>query len=45
MRISYYFAKLIKKIQIPAIKNSNISKTAKVCSGSHILGTSIGKYS
>ena len=45
MRLSYYFAKLIKKIQIPAIKNSNISKTAKVCSGSHILWTSIGKYS
>ena len=45
MTISYLFAKLMKKIQIPAIKNSDIHKKAKVCSGSHIVNSSLNEYS
>ncbi|PWL55885.1 MAG: glycosyl transferase family 1 [Clostridium cadaveris] len=45
MDISYLLSKLIKKIHIPSIKKSNIDKTAKVCSGSHLVEVNIGKYS
>lgn len=45
MNIKYLFSKLIKKIQIPAIIDSNIDKTSKICSGSHINNCTIGKYS
>lgn len=45
MTISYLFAKLMKKIQIPAIKDSDIHKKAKVCSGSHIVNSSLNEYS
>ena len=45
MRISYYFAKFIKKMHLPAVKNSDINKKAKVCPGAHILDSQVGKYS
>jgi len=45
MNIKYLVSKFIKKLHIPAIKNSNIDKTAKVCSGSHIVNVDMGKYS
>ena len=45
MGISYYFAKLIKKLQIPAIKDSEIDRKAKVCTGAHILNSKVGRYS
>lgn len=44
MRLSYYFSKFIKKLYIPAIKNSNIDKSAKICSGSHVVDATIEKY-
>ena len=45
MKVSYYFSKLIKKLQIPAIKDSEIHKRAKVCTGAHVLKTKVGRYS
>lgn len=45
MKIKYYFSKLIKKLHIPAIKDSYIDKTSKVCSGSHLVNVKMGKYS
>lgn len=45
MRLSYFISKLIKKLHIPAIKNSSIDKTSKICSGSHIVNVRIGRYS
>ena len=45
MGISYYFAKLIKKLQIPAIKDSEIDRKAKICSGAHVLNSKVGRYS
>lgn len=44
MQLSYYLSKLIKKIYIPAIKQSNKHKTVKVCSGSHIVNSHINRY-
>jgi len=45
MRISYYISKILKKIHIPAIKNSNIHHTSKVGSFSHMLNVKMNKYS
>ena len=45
MKISYYFSKLIKKLHIPAIKDSRISKRSKVCSGAHVVGSEVLDYS
>lgn len=45
MRISYFFSKLIKKLHIPAIKNSYINKTSRICPGAHVVNSQIGKYS
>ncbi|HOA19592.1 MAG TPA: CatB-related O-acetyltransferase [Sedimentibacter sp.] len=44
MNLSFLISKLIKKLHIPAIKNSTIDKTAKVCSGSHIVNSTLGRY-
>lgn len=44
-KIAYYFAKFIRKIQIPAIKNSAIFKTSKIMAGCHIVDSNIGRYS
>lgn len=45
MKLSYFVSKLIKKLHLPAIRDSIIQKTSKVCSGSHIVQSSLGKYS
>ena len=45
MGLSYYFSKLIKKIQLPAVKNSVIDKKAKICTGAHVVDSEVGKYS
>lgn len=45
LKLSYLLAKLIKKLHIPAIKESCIHKTSKICSGSHIVSTNVKKYS
>ncbi len=43
-KINYYISKFIKKLHIPAIKNSKIHKTSKIASASHIVDTTINKY-
>lgn len=44
--IKYLIAKLLKKaLHIPAIRNSTIDKTSRVCSGSHIYRSSMDRYS
>lgn len=45
MSIKYFISKLIKKLMLPAIKNSTIDKTAKICSGAHLVNVFIGRYS
>ena len=45
MSIAYFISKILKKIQIPAIKNSTIDKRSKIASASNILDVKIGKYS
>ena len=45
-KLKFIIAKVMKKIlHMPAIKNSNIHGTSKVCSGSHIVESSINRYS
>lgn len=45
-KLKFMIAKVMKKIlHMPAIKNSNIHVTSKVCSGSHIVESSINRYS
>ncbi|MDQ7004669.1 MAG: CatB-related O-acetyltransferase [Ghiorsea sp.] len=41
----YLLAKIFKKVQIPAIKNSSIDSSSKVASAAHIVDTTMGKYS
>lgn len=43
--LKYYFAKIIRKINFPAVKNSAIDRTAKICSGAHVVNTTVGRYS
>ncbi|HEF7294298.1 TPA: CatB-related O-acetyltransferase [Bacillus cereus] len=45
MSIRYLISKIIKKCQIPSIRDSNIDKTAKVCSASHLVSIEMGGYS
>lgn len=45
MKIAYFFSKIIKKIYIPAIKESDVSPKAKICSGAHVVLSKIGRYS
>lgn len=45
MSLQYYFSKFIKKLHLPAIKNSKIDSKAKVCTGAHVLNSSVGRYS
>jgi len=45
MRISYFIAKLFKKINIAAIKNSDIHKTSKISSFSHVVDVKMDRYS
>jgi len=42
--ILFYFAKLLKKIQIAAIENSNIHPSSVVCSQSQLFNTNVGRY-
>jgi acetyltransferase-like isoleucine patch superfamily enzyme len=43
-RLLYLYAKFVKKVQIPALRNVIIHKSSKVCSNSHIVSSSIGRY-
>ncbi|MDR5865945.1 CatB-related O-acetyltransferase [Halomonas koreensis] len=45
MRVLYYISKALKKIQLPAITSSEVHRTVKICSRSHVVRSSIGKYS
>lgn len=45
MNLMYLWAKFIKKIRGSAIINSNINKTSKVESGSHIVNSKFGRHS
>lgn len=45
MSVLYYLSKVIKKIQLPSIKNSKIDKFARILSGSNCVELSLGKYS
>lgn len=44
-KIRYLFAKLILKIQIPAITGSSIHSTSRVCAKSHVFKSTIDSYS
>lgn len=43
-KVEYYLAKLIKKLHLRAIVNSEIHKTSKVCAGSQLVNVKLGKY-
>lgn len=43
--MEYLLSKLIKKLHLRAIKNSNIHNTSKVCAGSHLVNVRVAKYS
>jgi acetyltransferase-like isoleucine patch superfamily enzyme len=45
VNLMYLISKLIKKIQIPSIKNSKIDKTSKINANTQIVNTTIGRYS
>lgn len=45
MKLSYIYAKIIRKIRGKAIINSNIHHTAVVYSGSQIVNSQLGRYS
>lgn len=45
MTFKYLLSKLIKKIHIPAIINSEIDKTSKVCSDSHLVNVNLKGFS
>jgi acetyltransferase-like isoleucine patch superfamily enzyme len=45
MNFLYLVSKAIKKLHIPAIKNSFVERTARVCSGSQVVDSSLGQYS
>lgn len=45
-KFEYLFAKAVKILLMrPAIKNSNIDKTSRVCAASHVVHTVVGKHS
>ena len=44
-KIEFYFAKMLRRLNKPAIRASKIHKTSKVCSGSQINRVEMGKYS
>lgn len=45
LNVFYYLSKLIKKIHIPAIKNTHVHSTSKICSESQVVDTNIDRYS
>ena len=44
-KIGFYIAKMIRRLHRPAIRSSSIHKTSKICSGSQINYTTVGRYS
>lgn len=44
-KIGFYFAKMIRRLNMPALRASKIHKTSRVCSGSQINRVEMGKYS
>ena len=44
-KLSYYFAKMLRRCNRAAIRSSNIHKTSKICSGSQINHVNIDRYS
>lgn len=44
-KIEYLISKLIKKLHLRSIVNSDIHKTSKICAGSQIINVKMGKYS
>lgn len=42
--VEYLLSKLIKKMHLRAILNSEIPKTSNICAGSHIVNVKMGKY-
>ena len=45
INIGYYIAKFLKKVRGKALLNCNVHKTSKVESGSHIVNTTMERYS
>lgn len=45
MDLLFLISKIIKKINIPAVRDSEVHKTSKVCSGSHVVNTKLDSYS
>lgn len=43
--ISYYFGKLLQKIQVPTLRDCDIDPTAKICQRSNLINVSMGRYS
>ena len=44
-KIEYIISKIIKKLHLRAIVNSDIHITSKICAGSHLVNVEMGKYS
>lgn len=45
IKFSFLVSKLIKKIHLPAVRNSKIDITSKICSGSHVVDLTLKRYS
>lgn len=45
MNLKYLFARLIQKIQIPAVQNSTMEGPGKINARSQVINSSFGKYS
>lgn len=43
--LQYLLSKFFKKARLSAVLNSDIDKTSKVEAGSHVVGSSFGRYS
>lgn len=44
-KLLYVYSKLVKKLQCPSIRESEIHKTSKIGSGSNVVRLNMGKYS
>lgn len=45
INVKYLVSKIIKKMQIPAIRKSAIDRTSRICPGCHVVEVELGKYS
>ena len=45
MNIEYLICKLLKKLRLKAVIGSKIDNSAHISSGSHIVGSTVGRYS